>query len=142
VSNTLYDQDLYAWTAVQADLLRSGRLSEVDLLNLAEEIESIGRSQKTELRHRLARVLQQLLKWRYQPDLRSRSWAATLIEQRTRLDALVADSPSLQPLIEGMLPRAYSLARLWTLNETGLLQLPPVCKWTAEQVLDPEFLPV
>ena len=141
MSNSLYDRDFYAWTTVQAELLRSGRLSEADRENLAEEIEAIGRSEKAELRRRLGRVLQHLLTWRYQPELRSRSWASTLIEQRSQLDALLADSPSLRPTVEEVLPRAYTLARLWALNETGLLHLPEACEWTVEQVLDPAFLP-
>ena len=82
MSNALYDRDLYEWTVAQAELLRSGRLNEADCENLAEEILSIGRSQKAELRRRMSRLLQHLLKWRYQPELRSRSWATTITVQR------------------------------------------------------------
>lgn len=140
-SNSSYDLDFYEWTTIQAELVRAGRWDEADRENLVEEILSMGRSQKAELRSRLARVLQHLLKWRYQPDLRCRSWMGTLIEQRSELDALLADSPSLRPAVPEMLPRAYGLARRWALNETGLLQLPEACEWTADQVLDPGFLP-
>ena len=57
MSTALYDQDFYEWTTVQAALLRSGRQSEADIANLAEEIESIGSSHKSEIRRRLARLL-------------------------------------------------------------------------------------
>ncbi len=83
MSNALYDQDFYEWTTVQAALLRSGRLSEADVANLAEEIDPIGSSQKAEMRRRLARLLQYLLKWRYQPELQSRSWSTTICSSAT-----------------------------------------------------------
>ncbi len=141
MSNALYDLDFQEWTKLQASLLRDGRLAEADLTNLAEEIEAIGRSQKTETRRRLARILQHLLKWAYQPELRSRSWSATLLIQRNDLEALLADSPSLRRQVADMMPGAYGLGRAWALEETGLLQLPETCEWTADQVLDTTFLP-
>ena len=141
MSNSLYDRDFYEWTSVQAELLRAGRLSEADRENLAEEIEAIGQSQKAELRRRLSRVLQRLLKWQYQPSLRSRSWATTLLEQRSQIEDLLADSPSLRPTAPDLLSRAYARARRWALTETGLLALPDECEWTIEQVLDPAYLP-
>ena len=141
MSNALYDRDFYEWTAEQARLLRSGRLSEADIENLAEEIESIGSSQKSEMRSRLGRILQHLLKCRYQPDLRSRSWTTTITVQRSELEALLETSPSLRRFLPEMLPRAYKLARLWALEETGLLKLPSECEWTLEQVVDGGFFP-
>ena len=80
----LYDEDFILWTERQATLLRrraAGELIndvELDWLNLAEEIEAIGGNTRRELRHRLARLLQHLLKWHYQPEQRSRSWRATI----------------------------------------------------------------
>ena len=126
---------------MQAALLRSGRLSEADIANLAEEIESIGSSQKAEIRRRLARLLQHLLKWRYQPELQSRSWSTTIMQQRDELLDLLASSPSLRPYIAEAMPRSYRKARLWALDETGLLRLPEECEWSAEQVMQLGFLP-
>jgi hypothetical protein len=78
----LYDTDFFRWTKEQAQLLRrraeTANNDDLDYRNLAEEIESVGASQKREVRSRLALILQHLLKWHYQPDLRSRSWEATL----------------------------------------------------------------
>lgn len=141
MSNMLYDRDFYEWTAVQAALLRDGRLNEADRENLAEEIEAIGRSEKTEIRRRLSRIIQHLLKWAYQPDLRSRSWSATLLVQRNDLEAVLADSPSLRGQVGDMLARSYATGRAWALEETGLLNLPSACEWTVEQILDVGFLP-
>jgi hypothetical protein len=61
----LYDDDFYAWANEQAALLRAGRLSEADLEHIAEEIESMGRTEKRELISHLTVLLGHLLKWRY-----------------------------------------------------------------------------
>ena len=70
----LYDRDFYAWANEQAGLLREGRLSSADVANIAEEIETLGRNEKRELRSRLSVLFLLLLKWRHQPARRSRSW--------------------------------------------------------------------
>ena len=44
-----YEEDFYAWTVEQARLLRSGEFSSIDIANVAEEIESLGRSDKREI---------------------------------------------------------------------------------------------
>ncbi len=62
-NSTLYDRDFYAWANEQAGLLRAGRLTDVDIAHIAEEIESLGKSEKRELVGRLAVLLLHLLKW-------------------------------------------------------------------------------
>jgi Domain of unknown function DUF29 len=69
----LYEVDFHAWTREQAQLLRARQWERLDLENLAEEIESLGRQQRQELRNRLSVLLAHLLKWHYQSSLRSRS---------------------------------------------------------------------
>jgi Domain of unknown function DUF29 len=90
-----YDVDFYAWTIEQAGLLRAGRLSEADIENIAEEIESIGRSEKRELVNRLTVLLIHLLKWQAQPAFRDTSWRLTIAERRGRLVEHLKDNPSL-----------------------------------------------
>ena len=80
MSNSLYDRDFYAWANQQAALLRAGRLAEADIENIAEEIESMGRSEKRELVSRLVVLLQHLLKWQFQPLFRGASWRLTYRE--------------------------------------------------------------
>ena len=70
----LYNRDFYAWGLHQAELLRAGRFGEIDIENIAEEIESLSRSDKRELSRRLSVLMLHLLKWRYQPEFRSQSW--------------------------------------------------------------------
>lgn len=139
----LYEADFHAWAVDQADKLRRGALIDLDLVNLSEEIESLGRSEKRELQSRLAQLLMHLLKWECQALIRSRSWTDTIREQRRRIDYLLADMPSLRPKVEDILPRAYSDARLMAERETGLpiTTFPFDCPYTAAQVLDGEWLP-
>ena len=79
---TLYDRDFYAWSREQAELLRAGELGRADLEHIAEEIESMGKTEKRELVSRLTVLLLHLLKWRFQPELRSANWRLTVEEQR------------------------------------------------------------
>ena len=141
MTSRLYQEDFVAWTEEQASLLRANDLSAIDREHLAEEIESVGAGERREMRNRLARLLQHLLKWKYQPELRSRSWSATIRVQRDELAAIFDDSPSLRAKLSDALPRAYEVGRRWAIAETGLLALPEVCPWTAEQVVSAGFLP-
>jgi Domain of unknown function DUF29 len=137
----LYDEDFVLWTERQAALLRrraGGELvndAELDWQNLAEEIEAVGGSTRRELRNRLARLLQHLLKWHYQPDLRSRSWRSTIRTQRTEIEDLLADNPSLRGTLPVLFPNAYRRARTEALDETGLLNLPETSPFTVDQAL-------
>jgi Domain of unknown function DUF29 len=106
-TTTLYEQDFYAWTQRQVELLQAGRWNELDIENLIEEIESLGKQQRQELRNRLGVLLGHLLKWRYQPEARSRSWTATIREQRRRIQEHVQDNPSLKSYLPEAITRGY-----------------------------------
>ena len=138
-----YEEDFYAWTVDQARLLRAGELSTIDAANLAEEIESMGRSDRRELQSRLAVLTMHLLKWRFQPSARSRSWSATIEEQRLQIEQVFAESPSLRPLAAGMLPQAYPIARARVIAEAGLADdlLPTLCPFAVDEMLSRSFLP-
>src|SRR5580692_6333313 len=107
MSNSLYDTDFYAWANEQAALLRSGRLTEADIENIAEEIESMGRSEKRELVNQLSVLLLHLLKWRYQPLPQSKSWQTAIEQQRLHLTEHLADNPSLTSRLDEVIPIAY-----------------------------------
>ncbi len=141
--NTLYDSDFYAWSREQAELLRSGKLAQADIEHIAEEIDSMGRTEKRELISRLTIVLLHLMEWRYQPDKRSPSWEASVRVQRNRLAGHLDDNPSLKPLLPQALASAYVDAALEAVAETGLpgAAFPEACPWTVEQVLDGGFWP-
>lgn len=140
---TLYDRDFYAWLNEQAALLRAGRLSELDIENLAEEIESMGRSEKRALVSRLQVLIMHLLKWQFQPGFRSKSWRLTIEEQRIRLDRHLTENPSLKAEVYQAVVSAHSIAVLAAARETGLgveTFLNP-CPWSFTQISAPDFWP-
>jgi hypothetical protein len=139
----LYAQDFYAWTQEQAALLRDRKTQALDYFNLAEELESLGKSQHRELGSRLDVLVMHLLKWCYQPLERSGSWRSTMRTQRRELRRLLQHSPSLRPLVMSVMHDGYRDARLEASEETGLplATFPQDCPWTAEQVLNADFWP-
>jgi len=142
-ADDLYETDFYAWAQSQAQLLRERRWSELDLENVAEEIETLGRSEKREIRSRLVVILSHLLKWKYQPGLRGASWRGTIVEQRLELRDVLEDNPSLGRYPADVFAKQYLSARLKASNETGIAfdLLPAECPFTLDQVLDIDFLP-
>lgn len=140
---SLYETDLHAWAMQNAALIRSGRLGEADLMNIAEELESMGRSERRALANRLAVLLMHLLKWRYPPALRGKSWQATIKEQRRQVMKLLQDSPSLKPNLPVILADVYEDAVLMAIAETHLDEttFPSNCPFSLEQVLDQNYWP-
>lgn len=138
-----YEQDFYAWTQEQSRLLRLGKLQGLDLENLAEEIESLGKQQKQELRNRFGVLIGHLLKWEYQPHLRGKSWKVTIDLQREEIVDLVDENPSLKPYLEEAIARSYKQAIALVVKETPLDKdnLPAECLYTFAQVLDQDFYP-
>ena len=135
MKNAAYDTDFYAWAQEQAALLRSGRLADADIEHIAEEIETMGRAEKRELVSRLTVLLLHLLKWRYQPNLRGRSWRLTIKEQRKEVLNHLADNPSLRSKTDEAMAVAYDLATIKAARETAMDEdeFPAVCPWTFEQ---------
>ena len=140
-----YEQDFYAWTQEQAALLKAGRLTALDIVNIAEELEDMGKSQRNQLVTRLGVLLAHLLKWRYQPERRgySNSWKYTIKEQRRRIQRLLTENPSLKSKLDELLQDAYGDAVLMAAREMGFEeeQFPVTCPWLLEQVLDNYFWP-
>lgn len=139
----LYDTDFYRWTQTMAAALRQGRWQELDPDNLAEEIESLGRSDKRALKHRLEVLLMHLLKWQYQPEKRSDSWRVTIVEQRLRILDLLSDSSSLKPYLEAEFANGYINACKLTVAETGLdaTVFPDQCQFGFKTIMREDFLP-
>lgn len=138
-----YETDFYAWTQQQAMLLRNQQWSQIDLPNLIEEIESLGRQQRQELRNRLSVLIGHLLKWHYQPQHRSRSWLATLRVQRLDIAELLEDNPSLKPYVETAFRKAYLKGVELAVGETNLpnCTFPTECPYSLAELLDDRFYP-
>jgi hypothetical protein len=139
----LYDRDFHAWAEEQARLLRGGRTADADIEHIAEEIETLGASERRELESRLKVLVLHLLTWQYQPEGRSTGWLGTIDEQRDQIDSLLRQSPSLRQLVAEYLGHAYPKARRSAIRETGLApEVFPDCSPFSEQsLLDPDFLP-
>lgn len=142
-TKTVYEEDFYAWLMENVQLLRQRRLAEIDVNNIAEELESLGRSEWRELINRLALLLAHLLKWQYQPQKRSPSWKYTIREQRRAVLDLLNDSPSLRYELAEKLAEAYKKAILTAAKETRLSEtrFPSGCPFSLEQALDESFWP-
>lgn len=142
-STQLYDRDFYLWLQETAQLLRDGELHKLDIENLVEEIESMGRSEKRSVKSNLEIVLIHLLKYKYQPERRSNSWRLTLFEHRDRLEAEFLDSPSLRAYLPSVFEDCYRNARKKASIETDLpiATFPPDSPFTPEQALDEDYLP-
>lgn len=141
---SLYERDYYTWALKQARALKEQRVERLDWENLAEEVEDLARSERRELRNRLKILLTHLLKWRYQPNRRSRSWEATIAVQRVEIRQHLRDNPGLRPSIAGLLVNAYEPARIEVasrLPETAPAQPPQPCPWSFDQLMDDRFRP-
>jgi len=138
-----YDRDFMLWIETTVQLLKEQKFAELDLENLIEEIEDMGKSNKSALRSNVIVVLLHLLKWKYQPEKRTNSWKFSLREHRRRLEEDFEDSPSLQNYYREIFPKCYGNARKLAADETGLvLEIFPVeSPFTPEEVSDAEFLP-
>lgn len=137
-----YEEDFFAWTVEQAKLLRSGNLSQIDAVNVAEEIESLGRRDRRELGECLENLIAELLKWRCDPGARCGNWRSKILQQRFEIEQIIEDSPSLREFAATRLAKAYSDARERVVEELRLLQpdFPTECPFTPEQILAEDFL--
>jgi hypothetical protein len=142
-NSTLYEQDFYAWANEQARLLRDGKLSEADIEHIAEEIESMGKSEKRELISRLTILLLHLLKWQFQPNRRSSSWETSIANTRDDLVDHLADNPSLRAQADAAITAAYRRAHREAISQTGFSgkTFPAICPWSFEQMMTEDFWP-
>jgi len=146
-----YDSDVYAWSQRQGDLLRrlaaGERVNDADLdwSNIAEEIETVGRSERAALRSHILNVIEQLIKLPASPATEPRAgWQDTIDRARSEIESLLADSPSLRPavasIIAGVLPKARRFAgtALTRHGEAPLVE-PQTLDYTEDQVLGEWF---
>jgi hypothetical protein len=139
----LYDKDFYAWANEQAALLRAGKLGEADIEHIAEEIESLGKTEERELVSRLRVLMLHLLKWRVQPRERTPTREASIKIQRLDLLEHLQDNPSLRPAIAAIIERAFKGAVLEAIAETGFSDkhFPQQCPWTFDEMMAEDFRP-
>ena len=139
----LYERDYARWAEEQGRKLRARSVAEIDWDNVAEEIESLGRTDKRSIDSNLAVLLLHLLKWQVQPEKRKGGWRSSIVEHRHRIAKLVRESPSLRSYPAEALVEEYGFARAKAIDETGLPEtaIPRECPFAIEDVLDRDFWP-
>jgi len=132
-----YEKDFFKWTKQQANYLEKKLFKNLDLQNLIEEIESLGKSEKRELRNYMVNLLMHKLKKEYQPSKYTKSWDNTISNCLTAIDLIIEDSPSLKSKVPEIFSTSYEYAKQKAVNETGLDEevFPEECPWKIEEVL-------
>jgi len=141
-TKTLYDTDFAEWAAHTSKLLRQGRMDEVDLEHIAEEIEDLGNSERSAVSSQLHRMSKYLIKQRIQPERDGKSWIRSITEGRAEVEYKIDQSPSLRRHAEENLQKIYRRAVRDALAETGLeersaeVAIPPQCPWSLHELLE------
>ncbi len=143
MSSQTHANDFYAWANEQAALLRAGHFSAADVEHIAEEIESMGKTEKRELASRLTILMLHLLKWRFQPALRGKSWRLSVAGQRLDIADHLDDNPSLKSQLDAVIAQAWRRALIDAERETGLdaKVFPVACPWAFGEMMDAGFWP-
>lgn len=136
-ARTRYEDDLYSWVQEQVELLRAGRLGEIDANNIAEELSDVGNEQFDKLESAFAVLTQHLLKWDHQPERRSRGWAATIREQRRRIERVLRKNPGLKPHLAEAMTEGYADGRDRAIAETELPDetFPLECPYSFDEIV-------
>src|SRR5438128_32988 len=119
-TRNLYDTDFAEWTARTADLLRTGRMEEVDLEHLAEEVEDLGKRDRWAVHSQMLRLLLHQIKRRIQPDRETATWRRSIVNSQERIAQRLKDSPSLGGYLRQELTDLYIRAARGALFETGV----------------------
>lgn len=132
-----YEKDFFKWVGSQADFLRKGEFENLDIENLIEEIESLGRSEKRTLQSFLEILLMHMLKEKYQKEKTSKSWLLSIKNSRLKVKRVLKDNPSLKTKLPQIINESYESARLDAAQETGLPEktFPKKCEWTVGEII-------
>ena len=135
-----YKDDFYSWALHQSHLLLEGRIAEADCANIAEELADLGRSERRSLRSALARVIQHLLKWDFQPSKRTANWQNSIYIHRVHASQDLSENPGLKSELDAIVREAYKLAIGYAAKDTGLPRdaFPASCPYTFEAVMTRE----
>ncbi|MDG2991253.1 DUF29 domain-containing protein [Candidatus Synechococcus calcipolaris G9] len=138
-----YLEDFSSWVNQTSQLLRERRWQEIDVPNLIEEVEDLGKSERRGIASQLTRLLLHLLKWQYQPQRRSDSWLDSITDARTQIELAIEDSPSLRSYPADQLAETYQRARRQAAKQTGIdaSVFPETCPYPLDVVLDADWLP-
>jgi hypothetical protein len=139
----LYETDFHAWALEMAQLIKNKQFDKLDVEHLAEEIESMGASERNALESRLIELMLHLLKWQFQSERKGRSWKLSIDKQRIGIDKILKQNPSLKHQYQQRVDECYVYAKRYAASETKLpiSSFPETCPYSVEQLFDFEFLP-
>ncbi|MBE9238821.1 DUF29 domain-containing protein [Anabaena aphanizomenioides LEGE 00250] len=145
-SKNLYEHDFYLWLQTTANLLENNKFDELDIKNLIEEINSMGRSEKKELKSRLITLIEHILKleyWQLEKENNARGWRNTVAEQRLQIELTLEDSPSLRNMLDDIFEECYQKARQYILKRYQLSPnlFPENPPFSVTDVLNADYLP-
>jgi hypothetical protein len=140
-TKALYNKDFAEWSDRTAALIRAGRFHEIDVENVAEEIESLGKSERHQLRSRIVQILEHLLKLKLTTgplrENNERGWRGSIRRQQGEIEQVVCDSPSLKDrLTREMLESCYRTAAGTVATEYAV-KPPALCPFGWGDVLSP-----
>lgn len=132
-----YDDDLTAWVETQLHFLKSKQFDKLDLENLIEEFETVGKSERRSMESYFVILLAHLLKAHYQPEMQSRSWFSSVGNSRREINKILKDSPSLKREMQMIFEKAWPDALMLAMEDTGMKknQFPATCPWTLNAVM-------
>jgi hypothetical protein len=135
--------DFLLWIEGQRALLRNKQFDQLDLDTLIGELDAMGGNVRRELKSRLETLMMNLLKCQFQPEPKSRAWLAAVREQRSEIERILEQSPSLGSVIAEYADHVYKPAFERAGAETGIPRaaFPQANPYTKEQLLDPDFVP-
>jgi Domain of unknown function DUF29 len=142
-TTSLYDRDYALWLETTIEQLRQQKFDQVDWENVLDEFEAMSKRDRRSIESNLIILLMHLLKWEFQPEMRSNSWTSSIREHRRRINRILRDSPSLKPYMMEVLSEVYAEAVTEAIDETGLqLSMFPIdCPYDISEILNPDFLP-
>ncbi len=145
-SQTLYERDYALWLETTIEQLRQGKFSVLDLENLIEELESMGRSDRRDAESLLTRLFEHLLKlsyWELEREYNQRGWKVEIRNFRLQINNLLEDSPSLKSYLEKIFEKSYNNARKMLIDATGLdaTNFPTSAIATLNEALDEDWFP-
>ncbi|MGA7239219.1 MAG: DUF29 domain-containing protein [Bryobacteraceae bacterium] len=144
LAKTLYGTDFAEWSAQTAELLRQRRFDEIDIENVAEEIQSLGDSQFQGARSQLGRMLWDLINRKLKPERDGGTWRASIVNAQQEILDAIDSSPSLRRRLTDRFDQTYRQAIKGARYETGLdaVEIPAECPFVLEQLLegDPTLL--
>lgn len=142
-NSSLYERDLLCWSEVQARAIEDRRWDDVDVVNVADEVRSLGRQLLREAEHRTEILVSYLLKWRHLAEYRGRAWKENIDRQRREIAEMFERNPTLAGSRQDLVAQSYETGRQRLRYETYFdeTDFPSSCPFTVDQVFDVSYYP-